>query len=73
MATPPDLRVGDRVLVNVSAGIVPDTGREPPPDWQPGTVAERLENGHYRVRLDEQIGGRPADKEAAPEHVRSLT
>lgn len=65
-------RVGDRVLVNLSAGILPEADREPAPDWQPGTVAERLDNGFYRVRLDQEIGGRPADKETAPEHIRPI-
>jgi hypothetical protein len=66
-----EYRSGDRVLVNMSAGIVP--GSEGVPDWQPGTVEERLENGEYRIRLDQPIGGRTADKEAAPEHVRPLS
>ena len=62
---------GARVLVNISAGIVP--GAEGSPDWQPGTVEGTLENGYYRVRLDQEIAGRGAEKEAAPEHVRPLT
>ena len=63
-----EFRTGDRVEVNVSAGIVP--GTSPEPDWQPGTVVERLDNGLYRVRLDAPIAGRTAEKEAAPEHLR---
>jgi hypothetical protein len=63
-----DYKSGDRVLVNVSAGIVP--GSAGAPDWEPGTVLDRLDNGFYRVRLDEEIGGREAIKEAAPEHIR---
>ena len=59
---------GDRVLVNISAGILP--GEEGVPDWQPGTVEELLPNGYYRVRLDQEIAGRLAEKEAAPEHLR---
>ena len=65
-----EYRAGDRVEVNVSAGIVP--GANPDPDWQPGTVVERLENGMYRVRLDTPIAGRTAEKETAPEHLRVL-
>ncbi len=65
-----EFRAGDRVLVNVSAGILP--GGDGAPDWQPGTVAERLPNGYYRVRLDQEIAGRSADKEAEPEHLRPL-
>jgi hypothetical protein len=65
-----EYHAGDRVLVDVSAGILP--GEHAAPDWQPGTVASRMENGYYRVRLDVEIAGRPAEKEAAPEHVRSL-
>jgi len=63
-----EYRTGDRVEVDVNAGIVPGTA--PEPDWQPGEVVERLENGTYRVRLDEPIAGRTAEKEAAPEHIR---
>lgn len=59
---------GDRVEVNVSAGILP--GSNPEPDWQPGTVEERLPNGLYRVRLDHGVAGRAAVKEAAAEHMR---
>jgi hypothetical protein len=65
-----DYRAGDRVEVDVSAGIVP--GARPEPDWQAGTVVERLDNGLYRVRLDAPIAGRTAEKNAAPEHLRSL-
>ena len=61
---------GDRVEINVSEGIVP--GTHPRADWQPGAVLERLPNGHYRVVLDEPIGGRRAEKETAPEHLRRL-
>lgn len=60
---------GDRVEVNISAGILP--GANPEPDWQPGTVVERMANGRYRIRLDEPIAGQTAEKEAAPEHVRT--
>jgi hypothetical protein len=62
---------GDRVEVNVSAGIVPGAAGEP--DWQPGTVQEQLPNGLYRVRLDYPIAGRAAVKDAAPEHIRRQT
>ncbi|HLZ68678.1 MAG TPA: hypothetical protein VKV26_02095 [Dehalococcoidia bacterium] len=65
-----EFQPGERVLVDVAAGILP--GEHAAPDWQPGTVDERLENGYYRVRLDIEIGGRAAVKEAAPEHVRPL-
>jgi hypothetical protein len=65
-----EFQPGDRVLVDVSAGILP--GERTAPDWQPGTVSERMESGLYRVRLDMEIGGRPAEKEAAPEHLRPL-
>ena len=65
-----EFQAGDRVLVNVGAGIVP--GAQGSPDWQTGTVAERLPNGYYRVQLDAEIAGRSAEKEAAPEHVRPL-
>jgi len=63
-----EYKSGDRVLVNVSAGIV--SGVAGAPDWEPGTVLDRLDNGFYRVRLDEEIGGREAIKEAALEHIR---
>lgn len=59
---------GDRVEVNISAGIVP--GAQGEPQWEPGTVRERLDNGLYRIRLDMPIGGRVAEKEATPEHIR---
>lgn len=65
-----EFHAGDRVLVDVSAGILP--GEQTAPDWHPGTVAERMENGFYRVRLDMEIAGRAAEKEAAPEHLRRL-
>jgi hypothetical protein len=65
-----EFRSGERVLVNVGAGIVP--GAAGAPDWQPGTIEERLENGFYRVRLDAAIAGRTAEKDAAPEHIRPL-
>jgi hypothetical protein len=65
-----EYRPGDRVLVDISAGIVP--GGHATPDWQPGTVRERLPNGRYRVRLDVPIAGRAAEKEAASEHIRPL-
>jgi hypothetical protein len=65
-----EYRNGDRVAVNISAGIVP--GANPEPDWQPGTVVERLEDDRYRVRLDAPIAGRTAEKEAAAEHLRPL-
>jgi hypothetical protein len=64
-----DFQPGERVEVDVSAGILP--GGRAEPDWQPGTVIERLANGYYRVRLDMPIAGRTAEKEAAPEHVRA--
>jgi hypothetical protein len=66
----PEFRRGERVLVNISAGIAP--GAEGEAEWQPGTVEERMENGFYRVRLDGEIAGRGAEKEAAPEHIRAL-
>jgi hypothetical protein len=65
-----EYRSGDRVAVDVSAGIVP--GASPEPDWQPCTVVERLDNDRYRVRLDAPIAGRTAEKEAAAEHLRPL-
>ena len=61
---------GARVEVDISAGILP--GTSPEPDWQPGTVMERLPNGRYLVRLDEPIAGRAAEKEAAAEHSRQI-
>ena len=64
-----DYQPGDRVEVNTSAGIL--AGTTPEPDWQAGTVAERLANGRYRIRLDQPIAGQTAEKEAAPEHVRA--
>jgi hypothetical protein len=66
-----EFQAGDRVLVNISAGIVP--GADGSPDWQAGTVAELLPNGFYRVSLDQEIAGRGAEKDAAPEHVRRLS
>ena len=63
-----EYRPGERVEVNVSAGIVP--GGEAEPDWQPGTVAEQLPNGMYRVRLENPIAGRPAEKEAESHNIR---
>lgn len=65
-----DFANGDRVLVNTSAGLLP--GAQGAPDWEPGTVVGRTANGMYRVRLDEAIANRTAEKEAAPEHVRLL-
>jgi hypothetical protein len=65
-----EYRPGDRVEVDVSAGILP--GERAAPDWQSGTVVERLPNGFYRVRLFLPIAGRTAEKEAAPEHVRAV-
>ncbi len=64
----PDFRTGERVEVNISAG--PSTGGDGTPDWQPGTVEDRLPSGFYRIRLDEAISGRTAEKEAASEHIR---
>jgi hypothetical protein len=64
-----DYQPGDRVEVDISAGILP--GTSPTPDWQPGTIVERLDNGRYRVRLDMAIAGRGAEKETAPEHIRA--
>jgi len=66
-----DFKPGDRVQVNLTAGIVP--GEEGTPDWQAGTVEQRLPNGLYRILLDEPISDRTAEKEALPEHVRPLT
>ncbi len=63
---------GERVEVNISAGIVPDETTEPEPQWEPGTVLERMPSGLYRIQLDHPIGGRLAEKEAAPEHIRRL-
>jgi hypothetical protein len=63
-----EFQPGERVEVNVSAGIVP--GANPEPDWQPGTIAARLADGRYRVTLDLPIAGRTAEKEAAPESIR---
>jgi hypothetical protein len=60
---------GDRVEVNISAGIVP--GAEPVPEWEAGIVEERLPNGFYRIRLEHSISGRAATKDAAPEHLRA--
>ncbi len=65
-----DYQPGDRVEVDISAGILP--GTNPQPDWQTGTVVARLENGRLRVRLDEPIAGQTAEKEAAPEHIRPV-
>jgi ribosomal protein L21E len=65
-----EYRPGDRVEVDVSAGIVP--GAHPEPDWQPGTVVEPRPEGMYRVRLDAPIAGRTAEKDALPEHIRPL-
>ena len=66
--TEQEFQRGDRVEVNVSAGIVP--GGEADPDWQPGTVEERLPTGLYRIRLDNPIAGRLAGKEAEPHNIR---
>lgn len=65
-----DYKPGDRVLVNISAGIIP--GATTAPDWQPGTIEEQMPNGLYRVLLDESISGRTAEKDAAPEHLRAM-
>lgn len=65
-----EYNAGDRVLVNISAGVLP--GQEAEPDWQGGTVEERLPNGLYRILLDEAISDRSAEKEALPEHMRPL-
>jgi len=65
-----EFRHGERVLVNLSAGILP--GEAGAPDWQPGTIERREENGYYRVHLDAPISAREAVKEAAPEHIRAL-
>jgi hypothetical protein len=64
----PEYAPGDRVEVDISAGILP--GTNPEPDWQAGTVVARLDNGRYRIRLDEPIAGQTAEKEAATDHVR---
>jgi len=64
-----EYRAGDRVEANISAGIVP--GAEPEPEWDHETVAERLPNGFYRIRLNHPIAGRAATKDAAPEHIRA--
>ncbi len=64
-----EYRAGDRVEVNISAGIVP--GATPEPEWEPGTVEEQSPDGLVRVRLDHPIAGRSAIKEAAPEHIRA--
>ena len=64
-----EFSVGQRILVDAAAGIVPGQQAHGP-DWQPGTVRERLANGFYRVELDAPIAGRTAMKDAAPEHVR---
>jgi hypothetical protein len=66
-----DYAPGDRVEVDISAGILP--GTRPDPDWQRGTVLERLADGMLRIRLDEPIAGQTAEKDALPEHVRPLT
>jgi hypothetical protein len=63
--------VGQRVLVDAAAGIVPGVTSHSP-DWQMGTVRELLANGFYRIELDAPIAGRTALKDAAPEHVRAL-
>lgn len=62
---------GERVLVDIAAGIVPGVQAHAP-DWQPGTVQARLPDGRYRIALDLPIAGRTAVKEAAPEHIRRL-
>lgn len=64
-----DYQTGDRVQVNISAGIAP--GADPEPDWRTGTVLGRLQNGMYRISLDDPIGGQQAEKEALPEHIRA--
>jgi len=48
---------GERVLVDIAAGIVPGAPAHAP-DWQPGTVQARLPDGRYRVALDLPIAGR---------------
>lgn len=60
--------VGDRVEVDISAGILP--GATSDPDWQLGVVRGQTEDGLYRVELVRSIAGRPAEKDAAPEHIR---
>jgi ribosomal protein L21E len=67
----PEYKSGDRVEVDISAGILP--GTRPEPDWQRGTVVERLPDGMLRIRLEEPIAGQTAEKDALPEHVRPLT
>lgn len=66
-----EFNIGQRVLVDTAAGIVPGAPAHAP-DWQPGTVRELLPNGFYRIELDASIAGRTALKDAAPEHVRAL-
>jgi hypothetical protein len=63
-----EYRAGDRVEVDISAGIVP--GAQAEPEWEQGTIEERLPNGFYRVRLEHPIAGRAATKDAASEHIR---
>jgi ribosomal protein L21E len=67
----PEYAPGDRVEVDISAGILP--GTNPEPDWRTGVVVERTSAGRYRIRLDDPIAGQTAEKEAAPEHVRPAT
>lgn len=64
-----EYRPGDRVEVDISAGILP--GVETEPDWQPGTVERRLPNGLFRILLDAPIEDRTARKDAKPEHIRA--
>lgn len=61
-------QAGDRVEVDISAGILP--GQHAEPNWQLGIVRGRGEDGLYRVELVRSIAGRPAEKDAAPEHIR---
>ena len=65
-----EYQAGDRVEVDIAAGITPAV--ESVAEWKPGTVIERLPSGLYRIRLLEPIGGREAEKEARPEHIRGL-
>jgi hypothetical protein len=63
-----DYAPGDRVEVDISAGILPSA--DPEPDWRSGSVVARLDNGMVRIRLDDPIAGQAAEKEARPEHIR---
>ena len=59
---------GDRVEVDISAGLLP--GVETEPQWETGTIEDVQPSGMLVVRLDGSIAGRPALKEARMDHLR---